>query len=214
MRFCYHACGAQQPCHTVTVLALVIIEKASVKLPLPFRDIPSSYPANASWYLETGATDHLTSQVDKLATREFYHGHDKVYTANGAGMHISHIGQTSLLNHTSKQLHLTNVLQVPSIALNLLSVCKFTCDNNIFVEFHPSDFLLETGKLGKFFLVVIAAMVYMNLMCHLPPKSLVVLVFRCHSGTLALVIQRLPSLVMLSIVMSSLYNLVVIMLHL
>jgi hypothetical protein len=58
-------------------------------------------------------------------------------------MHISHIGQAYLYNHTSKQLHLTNVLQVPSITRNLLSVCKFTCDNNIFVEFHPSDVFVK-----------------------------------------------------------------------
>jgi hypothetical protein len=71
-----------------------------------------SYLVDASWYLDRGATDHLTNQVDNLTAREPYHGHDKVYTANGAGMHISHIGQASLPTHTSKQLRLTNVLHV------------------------------------------------------------------------------------------------------
>jgi hypothetical protein len=126
--------------------------------------------------------------VDKLTAREPYHGHDKIYIANGAGMHISHIGQASLPTHTSKQLHLTNVLHVPSVTRNLLSVRKITRDNNVFAEFHPSDVLLKIVKLGTFFLVVIATMVYTNLMCHLLTRSLVVFVFRRLSATLALVI--------------------------
>jgi hypothetical protein len=56
-----------------------------------------SYSADPSWYMNTGATDHVTSELGKIAVRETYHGNDKVHTANGAGMHISHIGQASLL---------------------------------------------------------------------------------------------------------------------
>ncbi|KAK1606993.1 hypothetical protein QYE76_030666 [Lolium multiflorum] len=37
------------------------------------------------WYMDTGATDHLTSELGKLHTRDAYHGSDKVHTANGAG---------------------------------------------------------------------------------------------------------------------------------
>jgi histone deacetylase 1/2 len=81
--------------------------------------------------------------VDKLTAREPYHGHDKVYTTNGAGIHISHIGQASLPTHTSKKLHLTNVLHVLSVTRNLLSVRKITRDNNVFVEFHPSDVFVK-----------------------------------------------------------------------
>jgi hypothetical protein len=51
-----------------------------------------SYPIDAPWYVDSGATDHLTSQMNKLNYRETYQGTDKVHIANGAGMHISHIG--------------------------------------------------------------------------------------------------------------------------
>ncbi|KAK1663835.1 hypothetical protein QYE76_051994 [Lolium multiflorum] len=37
------------------------------------------------WYMDTGATDHLTSELGKLHTRDVYTGSDKVHTANGAG---------------------------------------------------------------------------------------------------------------------------------
>ena len=60
--------------------------------------------------MDTRATNHLMSEMDKLFTQEPYCGHDKVRTANRAGMHISHIGQASLLIHNSQKLHLLNVL--------------------------------------------------------------------------------------------------------
>ena len=82
--------------------------------------------------------------MGKLHTRDAYHGSDKVHTANGAGMHISHIGQASLLTrHAARSLHLNNVLRVPSVTRNLLSIPKLTYDNNVFCEFHPFDLFIK-----------------------------------------------------------------------
>jgi histone deacetylase 1/2 len=102
-----------------------------------------SYPIDASWYMDTAATDHLTNELDKLHSREPYHGPDKVHTANGSGMRIEHIGQTSLSTSTSRQLQLHDVLHVPTVTRNLLSVPKLTHDNDIFVEFHPFDVIVK-----------------------------------------------------------------------
>jgi histone deacetylase 1/2 len=102
-----------------------------------------SYPIDIPWYMDSGATDHLISQMHKLNAQEKYQGSDKVHTANGAGMHISHIGQASVPTHTSKQLRLTNILHVPSVTRDLLSVHKFTWDNNVFCEFHPFDLFVK-----------------------------------------------------------------------
>jgi hypothetical protein len=38
----------------------------------------SSYQVDPNWYSETGATDHITSDLDRLAMRKQYHGGDKV----------------------------------------------------------------------------------------------------------------------------------------
>jgi hypothetical protein len=62
-----------------------------------------SYPIDAPWYVDSGATDHLTSQINKLNAREMYQGTDKVHTANGAGMHISHIGQVCTRPHAAQK---------------------------------------------------------------------------------------------------------------
>ncbi|XBI08049.1 hypothetical protein VPH35_135848 [Triticum aestivum] len=37
------------------------------------------------WLLDTGATDHLTNDLDRLTTHERYSGKDQVHVANGAG---------------------------------------------------------------------------------------------------------------------------------
>lgn len=43
-----------------------------------------SYGVDSNWYLDTGATDHLTNDVDKLNMREAYKGNDHVQVANGS----------------------------------------------------------------------------------------------------------------------------------
>jgi hypothetical protein len=93
--------------------------------------------------MDLGATDHLTSQMNKLNSRESHLGTNKVHTANGAGMHISHIGQASIPTHTSKQLRLSNILHVPSVTHDLLSVHRLTLDNNVFCEPHPFDLFVK-----------------------------------------------------------------------
>lgn len=60
----------------------------------------------------------LTSNLEKLSVRDKYNGQDQVHTANGAGMRINNIGHTIL--HTPKRdLHLKNILNVPSAHLFL-----------------------------------------------------------------------------------------------
>lgn len=45
----------------------------------------TSYQIDPAWYMDSGATDHLTGDVDKLHTKEPYQGRDHVHTANGSG---------------------------------------------------------------------------------------------------------------------------------
>jgi histone deacetylase 1/2 len=74
--------------------------------------------------------------------KERYGGKDKVHTADGSGMHIHHVGHSTIPNST-RSLQLRDVLHVPSVTRNLLSVPKFTRDNNVFFEFHPWYFFVK-----------------------------------------------------------------------
>lgn len=74
--------------------------------------------------------------------QECYGGKDQVQVANGAGLSISHVGQ-SALSGSSRPLYLRNVLHVPRASQNLLSVQKLTSDNDAFAELHPDLFYLK-----------------------------------------------------------------------
>lgn len=46
---------------------------------------PSSYGADSNWYIDTGATDHITGELDKLTMHARYTGNDQIRAANGQG---------------------------------------------------------------------------------------------------------------------------------
>jgi hypothetical protein len=56
----------------------------------------TNYGADSNWYMDTGNTDHITRELDKLTIRDKYSGGDQVHTASGAGMMINHIGHSIL----------------------------------------------------------------------------------------------------------------------
>jgi histone deacetylase 1/2 len=68
--------------------------------------------------------------------------HDRVHTDRPC-MHVSHIGHAFLPTHISRNLILSNILHVSAVKNNLLTVKKFTRDNDVFVEFHPSNFFVK-----------------------------------------------------------------------
>ena len=92
------------------------------------------------WVLNTGATDHLTSDLERLQVHERYDGKDQVQVANGAGLSISHIGHSRLPGSSVK---LRNIHHVPHIREHLLFVYRLVCDNDVFVEFHRRFFLVK-----------------------------------------------------------------------
>jgi histone deacetylase 1/2 len=95
-----------------------------------------------AWYLDTGATDHITSDLDRLAVREVYNGNERIHVSNGTGLHISHVGHGTL-DTTAKSLALRNILHVPKITKNLLSAHKLARDNSVFLEIHPYHLIVK-----------------------------------------------------------------------
>ena len=98
-------------------------------------------PAVESWYLNSGATHHLTNSMGNLNIRDEFRGNDKLIIGNGEGLSITHIGDSYFSFKSSKSqlayLHiaLKDILLVPSITKNLISISKLTTNNNISVEF-------------------------------------------------------------------------------
>nr|KYP53212.1 Retrovirus-related Pol polyprotein from transposon TNT 1-94 [Cajanus cajan] len=97
------------------------------------------------WYPDSGATNHLTSDLNNLGSKTDYTGQDKIHMGNGQAIGINHTG-TSFF-HTpmsSKIFTLKELLHVPHITKNLLSVSKFCKDNNVYVEFHTNYCLVKS----------------------------------------------------------------------
>ena len=97
--------------------------------------------ADDEWYLDSGATHHLTNNMENLQISEEFKGTDQLIIGNGEGLSITHAGFTFLSQRASNSLfahsriELKDILLVPSITKNLLSISKLTSDNPITVKF-------------------------------------------------------------------------------
>lgn len=88
------------------------------------------------WYLDSGATNHITPDADSLVNKTPYIAHDQVHVGDGKGLTINYIGSSSFYSQFhSRPLTLNHLLYVPSITKNLLSVSKFSSDNGILFKF-------------------------------------------------------------------------------
>lgn len=65
----------------------------------------------------------------------------EIHTANGAGMNIKPISQSTI--HTPNRDLLKNILCVPSTKKNLVSIHRLAFDNNDFDQFHHDFFYIK-----------------------------------------------------------------------
>jgi hypothetical protein len=103
---------------------------------------------DSNWYADSGATDHVTGDLDKLVIRAVYNDNDHIYTASGTCMHIKHVGQ-SLICTPYHDLKLNHILHVPQSSKNLASVHRITTYNNVFFELHPNFFFIKDRESRK-----------------------------------------------------------------
>uniref|UniRef100_A0A8R7Q7D9 Integrase catalytic domain-containing protein n=1 Tax=Triticum urartu TaxID=4572 RepID=A0A8R7Q7D9_TRIUA len=112
------------------------MEEKSANLAAP------QYGVDTNWYLDSGATDHITGDLEKLNVRDRYNGNEQIHTASGSGMDIKHIGRSAI--HTlDRDLYLNNILHVPESNKSLISASRLAIDNNSFVEIHPYSFCVK-----------------------------------------------------------------------
>ena len=97
---------------------------------------------SSSWVTDTSSTNHVAANLSSFDHFETYNGHDTLHVGNGKGLPILHIGSSQLYS-PYKTFHLSQMLHVPEIKQNLLSVQKFFHDNNVYFEFHTSFFVVK-----------------------------------------------------------------------
>lgn len=69
---------------------------------------------------------------------------------NGKATHITHTGNASIIG--ARQLYLNNLLRVPVIRKNLMSVSQFSKDNNVHFEFHSKFCLVKDALTNEILL--------------------------------------------------------------
>jgi hypothetical protein len=96
--------------------------------------------------IDTGATHHLTNNLQNLnISSEEFSGQDQIRISNGIGLSISHSGSAAL-SFSRRNFLLKQLLYVPNICKNLLSVRQFALDNDIFFEFHSCFLTIKDRK--------------------------------------------------------------------
>ncbi|KAI4380894.1 hypothetical protein MLD38_007032 [Melastoma candidum] len=104
--------------------------------------------ASNLWYTDSGATHHMTHAPGMLSSLRPYDGSTKVFVGNGQSLPISGVGQVRLSTPVSS-LSLVDVLYVPDLKHNLLSIKKLCLDNDCIVEFDTSSFLIKDRRTGS-----------------------------------------------------------------
>jgi hypothetical protein len=95
---------------------------------------PTPSSLSRAWFLDFGATTHVTPNMNCPLSHQPYTESDKVYIGNGSDLYISHTGTSSLVN-VGGSLVLNNVLCVPQLTKNWLNISQLTKDNKVIVEF-------------------------------------------------------------------------------
>jgi len=95
-------------------------------------------PSSTEWYADSDAGTHMVNKAGILSS---FHppsssSPSSIIVGNGALLPVTSVGSHSF-STDQRPLILSNVLVSPSIIKNLISVRRFTIDNNCSIEFDP-----------------------------------------------------------------------------
>ncbi|KAI4371715.1 hypothetical protein MLD38_010035 [Melastoma candidum] len=119
----------------------------SLHKPLQSHDLSQS----SEWLLDTGATHHVTPDLNDLTISSAYTGKSSVLVGNGHRLQIAHVGQTVLGSQT-KPIILNQVLHTPNLSQHLVSVSKLCVDNNVVIEFNSDCFCVKDKETNQIIL--------------------------------------------------------------
>ena len=105
----------------------------------------SSMSSLGSWVIDSGATDHMTHSPIRFRTYNPCPGNRKITVADGSPITVAGQGTVNLSN----SLSLNNVLHVPKLSSNLISIHQITKDLNCRVIFYSTHCVFQDLVTGR-----------------------------------------------------------------
>jgi hypothetical protein len=102
---------------------------------------------NPEWFPDSNATSHMTNNPGNLDDPATYSGNERLMVGNGQSLPISHIGFVSTVAPHSS-IPLSNVLVVPDIKKNLISISQLTKQINYRVIFDSLRLIIQDRVTG------------------------------------------------------------------
>ncbi|KAI0498944.1 hypothetical protein KFK09_019842 [Dendrobium nobile] len=99
-------------------------------------------PPPTEWYLDSGASSHLTSDPTQLQNSQPYTGSTQVTIGNSQQLPIHNTGK-GLLPTPQGSLQLSRLNFVPNLSFNLLSVHQLTTDNDCNITFSSHGYVIK-----------------------------------------------------------------------
>lgn len=115
--------------------------------PSGFISALKSLSANGGWEIDSGALSHMSSNDGTLSSLHPLPVPHSVTVGNGASMPVTVSGHTYIHTPCRQSFTLKDVLYVPTLIRNLLSVRKFTRDNKCSIELNPIGFSVKDLKM-------------------------------------------------------------------
>lgn len=95
-------------------------------------------------FVDLGASSHIKNNSGVLFDLKHYNGFEKIIVGNESLLDVTYV-----LNTTRSSLRLQEVLVVPKIAKNMLSISKIPKDNSCTLEFEETDFVVKDKKIRE-----------------------------------------------------------------
>ena len=103
--------------------------------------------------MDTGATSHMThSQGTLINYFPLKYPHNNHIIVGNGNIILVHGHGNLPISSSHPSFTLKNVLHAPRLIKNLISVHKFTIDDNVFIEFDPLDFSVKELGTGTILL--------------------------------------------------------------
>lgn len=107
-----------------------------------------STPHQEFWFLDSRATNNMTSDISNLQMITPYPSSETVTSANVEGLIIKHVGN-ACLNTPSQSFRLNYVLHVPKLSQHLLSMNQLCRDNKCRCIVDEYSLCIQDKVIGK-----------------------------------------------------------------